>query len=166
MSHLTDTDANLEAALRSSRVLLDAPESVIRRAIDVFVPFASKPAQPPLLRRLAAVLSFDSRSAGAIPAGVRGATDGSIRQLLFCADGRDVDLRIAPAETGPGFSIGGQVLGPDTAGSALFHSGDLRIEVPWNEWSEFRIDAVPPGPARLTLRADDWELELPELQIP
>lgn len=150
-------DAALAAALARSRVLVDAPEALIQRTIDLF------PARRPAVRRLAAVLRFDSLTLAPQAAGVRSGGDGT-RQVLFSAEGRDVDLRIAP--DGSRWRITGQVLGPDAQGRTRLESESLRLEVDWNELSEFGFEPVPPGNIVLTLHGEGWEMVLPALKIP
>lgn len=168
MSHRPDPDAELETALLRSRTLMDAPEAVIQRALDLWqtrTPASTGAAEPAfggLRRRLAALLDFDS--AVAAPAALRSGGDG-MRQLLFTAEGRDVDLRVA-APDGTGCRISGQILGPDEAGVALLSCGSYQAETAWSELSEFSFDGVPAGTCRITLRSADWELELPDVEIP
>lgn len=164
-------DTKLAGLLRDSRVLEDAPEAVIQRAIDIAAAAVATPPVPAAataggaLRRLVAVLGFDSAGSSAVAAGLRSAGEGT-RQLLYSTDGRDVDLRVARAPDGHHWQLSGQVLGPDTAGSAQLHCGEQRRELPWSEWGEFQFDGVPAGEARLVLRGEGWELELPPLPLP
>lgn len=169
-----DDDARLEALLRESRRLHDAPEAVIQRAIDIAAAAVSMPRPAPAstpaaagraMRRLVAVLGFDSAGQPAMAAGMRSGGDG-LRQLLYSTDGRDVDLRVGRASDGHHWQLSGQVLGPDTLGTVRLHCGDLARELPWSEWGEFQFDDVPAGEVVLTLRSDDWELELPPLSLP
>lgn len=161
-------DAELESALRLSRTLTDAPESLIQRALGLWQartpPRQAEPGAPlaGLRRRLSALLDFDSATSAA--AGLRSGGDG-MRQLLFSAEGRDVDLRIA-AHGGTRCRISGQILGPDEAGVALLTCGDFQAETAWNELSEFSFEDVPPGRCRITLRSTEWELVLPDMDIP
>jgi hypothetical protein len=175
MTQRHDTDANLEAALHASRTLEDAPEHLIQSAIDVFVARAARPAALTadattapravgLRQRLSALLSFDSANLIPDAAGVR-STGGGTRQVLFSAEGRDIDLRIGPSAAA-GWQLSGQVLGPDDKGSVEMQCGDFHALVDWNDLSEFHFEGVPEGACRLTLRTNDWELELPDVQIP
>jgi hypothetical protein len=150
-------DAALAAALARSRVLEDAPETLIQRTIDLF------PARRPAVRRLAAVRRFDSLGLAPQAAGVRSGGDGT-RQVLFSAEGRDIDLRIAP--DGSRWRISGQVLGPDVQGHACLEAGSQKLEVDWNELSEFGFESVPAGTVTLTLSGAGWEVVLPALTIP
>jgi hypothetical protein len=175
MTPITDPnaedDATLESLLRQSRQLQDAPEAVIQRAIDIAAASAAAPQLPAqgaparALRRLVAVLGFDSAGPPAVAAGMRSAGAGT-RQLLYSTEGRDVDLRIARAPDGHHWQLSGQVLGPDAVGTARLQIGDRVHERPWSEWSEFQFDQVPPGEAVLTLCSDGWEMELPPLPLP
>lgn len=161
-----DADAALADALQRSRVLQEAPESVIQRAIDVFVArprAAAAPAPAGALRRLVAVLGFDSGTLAPQAAGLRSAGAAG-RQLLFSADGRDVDLRILPG-TG-GWQVSGQVLGPDAEGRVALTCEGYGADQAWSELAEFRFDGVPAGRCRIVLRGDDWEMALPEMLIP
>lgn len=164
-----DPDAALADALMRSRVLQDAPESVVQRAIDLFATrarpvAAAAPAPAGVLRRLVAVLGFDSAAVNPQAAGLR-STASAVRQMLFSADGRDVDLRIAPGSGG--WQVSGQVLGPDAAGFVEVSCGETFHAVQaWNDLAEFRIDGVPAGRCRIVLRSGDWEMALPELGIP
>lgn len=164
-------DATLEGLLQRSRVLEDAPEAVIQRAIDLAagslgaVPALPAAAAPGLLRRLVAVLGFDSAGQTVAVAGVRSA-GAATRQLLYSTEGRDVDLRVGPAPDGRHWQISGQVLGPDTVGRARLRCGEVAREVAWSEWSEFSFDDVPAGDCVLTLVTAEWELELPPLHLP
>jgi hypothetical protein len=157
-------DEPLARELRASRQLHDAPEAVIQRAIHVFAARAQAPAAPGLLRRLVATLTFDSAGLAPLAAGLRAET-APTRQLLFSADGRDVDLRIATTDDGRRYVVSGQVLGPDEAGVAVLSAAEGELTVAWNELSEFHFDAVGPGACQLTLRAGDWEILLPPLHL-
>lgn len=160
-------DADLETALVRSRVLEFAPEALIQRVIDGFAGSARRPGPAPasVLRRLVATLGFDSALATPQAQGVRSSAVAS-RQLVFTADGRDIDLRITPGPDGRSFTVAGQVFGPETEGRASLDSGGRRSEVAWNEWSEFQFDGVPAGSFTLALRTAEWELELADLQVP
>jgi hypothetical protein len=175
-AHLTDEA--LGWLLRQSREMEEAPEAVIQRAIDLWqhAPRRAVAAQPSLLKRLTAALSFDSQGAGGLAFGMRSATGyagGHIntppRQLLFSTEGRDIDVRISPVitSTGEGWKISGQILGPDDAGQAqLSGPAGFSADAKWNELSEFSFDSVPQGQYTLTLRSAEWEMELPTIEIP
>jgi hypothetical protein len=166
-------DDRLADALRASRVMHDAPEALIERAIGLWRPRAAvvvdtRTAVPPsLLQRLVATLRFDSAGAAPLAFGLRSAGGpGEVRQLLFSLEGRDIDLRIAPAGEPGRFRISGQVLGPDATGTVAFDCAGVQGETAWNELAEFGFDAVPAGDCRLVLRTDAWQAELPVITLP
>lgn len=164
------SDDELEDALRASRVLHDAPETLIQRAIEVFAPRASAaaaaravPPRPGALRRLVATLGFDIAASGVLAVGLRGG--GAMRQMLFSAGGRDIDLRVTRSADGRHWRVSGQVLGPDTDGHARLRLGDQVLDTAWNELAEFAFDELPAGQAMLTLQTADWEMDLPPLDL-
>jgi hypothetical protein len=179
------TDDELAAALRDSRALQDAPEHLIRRAIATFVPRHAAAPAPGLLRRLVATLSFDSAMTGGLALGVR-ASGGAVRQLLYTVEGRDIDLRIEPAEDRQ-FRCTGQVLGPDCSGRVRIEAlpdaapdaapgvagtaDTAATAAPARESAlsalgEFRLPPVTAGTYRLTLDLADGAIELPPLRVP
>jgi len=142
----------------------DAPQPLIAQALNIFQRRPRRePATPPtLLRRLVASLSFDSLSAA--PAfGVRsGQTD--TRQLIFNAEGIDLDLRIA--NLGDRWNVSGQVLGAKCAGGEVQLQSETAGEsVFLNDLCEFSLTAVTSGSYRLRLRLEDVEVEFPEIEL-
>jgi hypothetical protein len=150
----------------AQRALPDAPPALLQAAIGLW----SQPAVPALLhsalRLVKAVLSFDSWALSPQAAGMRGMT-GDSRHLLFSAEGRDVDLRIARSDGGR-WQVAGQVLGPDdsghisltpTDGGAVHHSAVL------DALGEFHLDGIGAGTWRLMLDLPDQRLELPPIVV-
>ncbi len=89
------------------------------------------------------------------------------RQLLYSAEGRDIDLRIVP---GPeSFVLTGQVLGPDEHGRIELqrHGGAAGspLQAELDALGEFRLAGVEPGRYRLMLHAGDTTIEVPELDV-
>lgn len=136
-----------------------------QRAAEGLWPAGAAAAAPGLLgqarQRLQALLSFDSWAPAPGRLAVR-SLPGATRHLVFSAQGRDVDLRISPAAES--FSLSGQVLGPDDAGE--IELAGLAAEGPafataLNDLGEFRLDHVPAGRYRLTLKlaGDDVVVE-------
>lgn len=171
MKPLSDlSDEGLSRELGQSRTLSDAPESVIQRALGVFQPRAQRAATPSLLQRVLASLAFDSAGVQLQAQGVRGSAL-TTRQMLFSTDGRDIDLRIAPAEGSLGrpggpWVIFGQLLSPDRAGVVELTCGQDVRQVELDEMLEFRFDRVPGGPVRLAFHLADRVIELPALEVP
>ncbi len=161
------TDADLAWTLSASRVMVDAPESTILRAVGLW---QERPAMAAaggdLLRRIRAALTFDSMSGEAMALGIRSASAGA-RQLLFSAEGRDIDLRIAGQPPGSlsKFSVSGQIFGPDVVGQAELRAPNYLATRAWNDLSEFRFDDVPPGACTLLLSSASWQIELPAFEL-
>lgn len=162
------TDAELERQLRGIRQHEDAPEHVIQRAFTVWRPRRDTALAPGLRARVMAVLGFDSAAGPALAMGVR--TSGSrTRQLLFSAEGQDIDLRIGPADEAPAgrWVLSGQVLGPEARGSVALSDGAQTVaETTLDEFGEFSLAPVAPGSYWLALALDGREIVLPVLQVP
>jgi hypothetical protein len=162
-------DAELLARLPAAAALPDAPADWQRRAVAAWrapVPLAE--AMQALRQRVLAVLSFDSWATAPLAAGLRsaGATPATTRQLVFSAEGRDIDLRIAPS--GPRFTVSGQVLGPDDRGAVALSPEQASAsvhETPLDEFGEFRLADVVAGRYRLSLLLGEHEIELPPFDV-
>ena len=145
----------------------DAPAEALAGVLRMFRAHAAAaaPAEPGLLRRLVAALTFDS--SGFQPAfGVRSGQPAPARQLLFSAGAFDVDLRLAPGAEG--WTVSGQVLGPCRGGEveAVGPEGSVAARATLNDLCEFTL--LPPvsgGAYTLRLRLDETEIEIPELTL-
>ncbi|MDP3824770.1 MAG: hypothetical protein Q8R33_25130 [Burkholderiales bacterium] len=163
----TPIDADLERALSASRVMVDAPEQTILRALSLW---QERPAPTvagrSILRRLAAALTFDSALTATTAQGIRAFNPGA-RQMLFSAEGRDIDLRIAaqPAGSAAKFSVSGQIFGPDVTGQAELRAPNYQAIRAWNDMSEFCFEDVPPGACVLMLSSAEWQIELPAFEV-
>lgn len=136
----------------------DPPLHVVNRALRLFRSQPA-PAQPGLLQRVLAVLQFDSLTAQ--PAfGVRSGQTG-LRQVLYQAAGRDLDLRIVTVAAG--WQVTGQVLGADEPGEVELRGANGTAHTQLNEVSEFELAPVPAGVYRLTLRQGELEIVIEEL---
>lgn len=114
------------------------------------------------LRRIVAVLTFDSRTAGAA-LGVRSLHKAS-RQLLYSAEDADVDLRIAVQNEE--CILAGQVIREGCLGGHVRVEGAAgSAETSLNELCEFTLPAVPVGSYSLIVRLQDVEIEIPELEL-
>jgi hypothetical protein len=193
---LPPDDAELARLLRHSlRTLPEVPRWASERALAVWrapVAGATAAAQPGLLQRLQAVLSFDSwqaqptlalRSAGQ----TRGAR--SPRQLLYAVGEHDIDIRIQAQPTPPGgdetqppcFQVSGQVLGPATGGSVTWlalgpdgqplaptPAGDAEQgarSVSFDDLGEFVLADLPTGRGLLRLRLGSATADLPTIEL-
>jgi hypothetical protein len=173
--------ARLEAliALMRQDTTEAAPDHVISQAQRIFQPAppvagSSSPqhgminAGAAALRRVIAVLQFDSlRTPQAY--GVRhGAIGPEVRQVLYNADTYDLDLRIAPHDGGS-WQISGQVLGPDDEDTIVatveLSSTTPPTSVPCNDFGEFVLPPVPAGRYRLTVRLPDRAITIDSLEV-
>ena len=152
--------------------LPDAPPALIRAAIGQWhaaQPSLLQAAAQAIVNRVAAVLTFDSWAAGSLALGVR-AVPSDTRHLLFNTQGRDIDVRIAPAAGH--FAVTGQILGPDESGMVeLAHaSGDddaaaSAHATALDAMGEFRLEGVRRGAYVLTLRLGEDEIVLPRIDV-
>lgn len=140
----------------------DAPLSVIARAVRLFRLIPTFAPALSGLRRVQAVLHFDS--IGLAPAfGVRSGKPGA-RQLLFHADKDEIDLRIEPA--GQAWTVSGQVLGESAAsGIAVLQGAEGTNQAAINELSEFILPPVQAGTYKLILNLTNVDVEIDEIRI-
>lgn len=164
--NLQNDDALSALAYRAHRALPDAPPALLHAALALWSTAQQPCALQQALRRVVAVLSFDSWGLSAQAAGMRGQADNS-RHLLFSAEGRDVDLRIAPAPGG-GWRLAGQVLGPDESGRiklAPADGGAARHSATLDDLGEFHLDGLTAGRWTLTLETAHEVVELPPIDV-
>jgi hypothetical protein len=164
------TDLQIEQDLRRSRTLQDAPELLIQRAIDLWQhkPLIKAAESGGALKRVLAALRFDSRATPALALGLRSAAASETQQLLFSADGHDIDLRITPVTTQDGeraWEVRGQVFGPSAEGTVELASGEVSAFQAWDELGEFCFDAVGSGQWRAVLRGAAVEIETPLFEL-
>lgn len=162
-------DELAHAARRAGQLLPAAPAAWRQAALALW------PRQHPLLqkagqalRQVQALLSFDSWATPAAALGMRSAGDEP-RQLLYSAQGRDIDLRIgASAEH---FVLSGQVLGPDERGMAELvtlgaaDAGHAARIATLDTLGAFRIEALLRGTYQLTLRLGGEQIVLPPIDV-
>jgi hypothetical protein len=138
----------------------DAPRDVIAGAIGLF--HAASQQEQSLLRRVLAVLSFDSLNVA--PAfGTRSGQTTS-RQMLYSAEDNDIDLHITAQDNS--WVVAGQVLGQDCNNGAVEIEGEgVSVCSTLNDSCEFILPAVPSGSYHLRLRFSDIEVEVPRLEL-
>lgn len=173
------TDDEWLALVQRTIALPDVPPHLLQRALALWerrlgAPAQGPAAEAPLPRRWLAVLSFDSWAAAPMTAGMR-ALPSEVRQLLFSAEGCDIDLRVAPQDTaegsGAGFSVSGQLMGPFTHGRIeIARAGDrpagpAAYAALVQPLGEFRVDGIAVGSYRITVCLGDTEIELPPLDV-
>lgn len=153
------TDDDLLALAARAAALPDAPRHRIAAAMAMW---QQRP--QPLLRRILALLTFDSAATPPLALGMRAATGpAGVRHLLFSAEGRDVDLRIH-AE-GAAWVLQGQILGPDESGTVELDSPGGGHRADLDDLGAFRFDALPAGDYALTLRTAQALVELPTITV-
>jgi hypothetical protein len=158
--------------VQRAAALPDAPTALVRAAIGQWQaaqPSSLHSAAQAVLRRVTALLSFDSWVPAPHAFGVR-AVPSDTRHLLFTAEGRDIDIRIAPAAGH--FALTGQILGPDESGVVeLTAARDDGTETPGahvatlDSLGEFRLDGIRRGTYVLTLRLSGDEIVLPSIDV-
>jgi hypothetical protein len=162
------TDEDLASLLPRAAAMPDAPRDWIRAAEDLSPRGETTPGgvARAATRLLAAALRFDSWAGAPLAFGMR-ALPSETRHLLFSAMGRDIDLRITPAEAH--FALAGQILGPDETGRVELTpqagQGEGRRTAAIDELGEFRLDDVHSGTYRLTLRMGSDEIVLPPIEV-
>lgn len=168
------SDDELAHQAQRALALPDAPPAWVQRAISLQAA-ATHPAGAVAdllatgLRAVVATLRFDSWTAAPGALAVRSGA-GTVRHLLFSAAGRDVDLRISPA--GDGFTLSGQVLGPDESGQvALVYAAAGTADMhrshsaPVDELGEFRLAGLSGGTCTLTFHLGSDQVKLPPIAL-
>jgi hypothetical protein len=163
------SDEELTALAGAASRLPDAPAKWVEAAVALWKvaprPAAMAPA-PTLWTRIAAALSFDSWATPPLALGVRSMAVDS-RHLLYSAQGRDIDVRIAPAADR--FAMAGQILGPDETGEVELAGAGAGAAGRWithlDPLGEFRLDGIDRGTYQLTLRLGGDEIVLPPIVI-
>jgi len=167
IAQLTDDEFS-HLVQRSVRELPDAPLAMQQLAIELWpasgAAAALKALAQGVVAHIAAVLSFDSWAMPAVAAGMRSVRSPT-RHLLFSAQGRDIDLRIAPAAEL--FSLAGQILGPDDAGQVELQpqGGAAPISTALDALGEFRIDGLQRGTYVVTLTLGADRILLPPVEV-
>jgi hypothetical protein len=140
----------------------EAPPELIASAVNLFRLRRSTAAEPSLVRRVLAALSFDSLQL----APAYGVRSGGLaaRQLLYSAGENDLDLRLTSKDEA--WVVSGQVLGGGcTGGEVLLQGSSGQAVATLNELCEFALPAVPSGSYTLRVRFNDVEVEVPELEL-
>lgn len=153
-------EAFVRRARRAVRQLQDAPGELQRRAVDLWPARSLPQAARAALRRVSAVLAFDSWAA--TPALAMRSGAGLARQLVFDAPQGSVELRVLPAARS--LALAGQWLGEETQGRVEL-SGAAAANSPLDETGGFRIEGLAAGEYRLTLQVGDTLVELPPLVL-
>jgi hypothetical protein len=135
----------------------DAPFDLLRSAINSYSPARQTP-----IRRIIAVLTFDSRNAGSA-FGLRSIRTAS-RQLLYSAQDTDVDLRVSVQNEE--CILSGQIIREGCKGGLVEISGVTgSAAATLNELCEFTLPPIPAGHYSLKVKMPDVEIEIPELDL-
>lgn len=165
------SDDEFAALARQGLAMPDAPAAWVNAATALWStrPVTLKETATAALRLLKGVLTFDSWAPGSAAMAVRSA-DSSTRHLLFSAQGRDIDLRVAP--DAQRFALAGQILGPDEAGIVELSADDTDDsalgtvrQIALDAMGEFRLDGIASGRYVLTLRLGDDVIVLPPIDV-
>jgi len=167
--------AELEAVRHMLRLfkeeqLAEPPPTLIRRALHLFRRFHARPA-PDRRPRLIARLLFDSRLVpGAV--GVRGMGHEQRQQMLFGAEGLDIDLQISREADQHTHCLLGQVLTtPDDLSQVrdclvrLTQADQVAATTTTDELGTFTLQALAPGHYELWLDLPQTEVWIPDLTI-
>ena len=139
---------------------IDPPAPVVARAVALFQ--ARNTVERPALRQiLRAALRFDSVRMPLAPA-LRSRVPLE-RQLMFTAEGFNLDLRIRPQ--GPLWAISGQVFGTVGGEQIELNGPTGSTQGHLNRLSEFRLPPIPAGSYNLTLRLERVDVEIAGLEI-
>jgi hypothetical protein len=162
------SDDEFDLRLRQAVALPEVPPALMHAAIGLWAAAPRTPLQA-ALRRISAMLRIDSWAVAPAALGLR-AGRSSTRQLLYSADGRDIDLRISPA--GEAYALAGQVLGPYESGTVeLSRHGSVALDaalprrVTLDELGEFRLEPVSGGVYEVRLLLGDDEIVLPPIEV-
>jgi hypothetical protein len=139
---------------------VDAPPEAIARAVGLFHS-RKAPDRASIRQLLRAILRFDSTRASLAPA-LRSRVPLE-RQLIFEAEGFNLDLRVRP--DGPMWLIFGQVFGAAGRGLVQLNGPTGTTQADLNDLSEFRLPLVPAGSYNLTLRLESVDVEIAGLEI-
>jgi hypothetical protein len=154
--------------VREALAIGEAPPQALHHALELWRTHGPRRREEGALRRWVAVLSADSWAMPQQALGLR-AAPSDVRHMLFTADDRDVDIRIAPQAEG--FALSGQHLGPDAGGHVELSwvAGGTPATSPLDsaldDMGEFRFDGVAPGTYLLTVRIGGDEIVLPPFDV-
>jgi hypothetical protein len=155
----------------SAKTTLAAPPPETRDLLRRRFAEYAKAKQPTgVLRRLAAMLVFDSNLQPAA-AGLRSAgTQASQRQLIYAAEIADIALNIQSRQYNQHFDLAGQILPKSALVPAGFSVELLRDAQPIgtataDDLGEFAFEDLPPGMYELGLRNEQFDLIIAPIEL-
>lgn len=144
----------------------DYPEWIIKRVLAQFVPQTQTAVAT--LRQFFAQLVFDSfapQQLAQTRSGGMGAGHATARQMLFQADGYDIDLRLEQNENGATDELLGQILPPQQSGTELagitvhlLKDGVGIQQTVTNTRGLFKFSQIPAGEYELKLQTSAGEI--------
>ena len=140
-----------------------APADTLKAAFDLFDQVRKPTLVDTIRKKVTAILAFDSFRQPA-PAGIRN-PKGLRKQLLFKAEGYDIDLRFSPAPGSPLRGLTGQVLQKARAAGAphavvcLAEEGQQILLTATDAFGMFGFRALHPE------RRYDLDIALPDVEV-
>lgn len=150
------------ALMRSDRYG-EAPAKVVNTTIGLFERLRKNLLPEQIKRRVQAWLAFDSLQQPAL-AGIRNAK-GAGKQLLYKAEGYDIDLRFSPVDPGEFENVMGQILQQSSAAGmadtvvSLSFEGQEVLMTTTDAFGIFIFRNLPPQ------KKYDLKITLPEVEI-
>lgn len=147
----------------SDALMLESPPPALRASL--IERFATTRRQPGLLRRISALLSFDSAQQPAL-SGARGVSDGQRRQLVFSTDQADIAVNILTRAADQQLELSGQIFRKDDSLDdalqiRLLLDATVLATTTADQLGEFAFPAMPPASYMMTVSDPTTELVIP-----
>jgi hypothetical protein len=157
---MNNSDDNIKKiiSLMQTDNSVDAPQDAIKWSKNIFRTRAVEPKRS-IVQKVLAVLQMDI-SPNKAAFGERSASASQERQMLFEAGDTSIDLRISKSEKG--FNVKGQILG-EVFENAAVKFGNFETET--NDLGEFNFNEIQSGKFDLTLRTDEKEILIEEIEL-
>jgi hypothetical protein len=140
----------------------DAPADVLQYAKNLYRTRAVS-SKASIVERIMAVMQVDlapNRAAF----GERSAAGAQARQMLFDAGENAVDLRVTAVNNG--FDLRGQILGEGFEGGEIeIANSESSVKEKIDKTSGFKVSGLPAGKYGLTIRGENAEIVLEELEL-
>jgi len=141
---------------------VDAPVDATEYAKNLFRTRAVE-SRSTFVRRVLAVMQVDLAPDRAA-FGERSAAGAQARQMLFDAGENAVDLRITAVNNG--FDIRGQILGEGfDKGDIEIANNEISVKVKIDKASGFKVSGLPAGKYGLTIKGENAEIVLEQLEL-
>lgn len=141
----------------------DAPAEALLWSKNLFRTRQAAEPKKSLVQKVLAVLQMDLAPNKAV-FGERSASASQVRQMLFAAGDNQIDLRVAKANKG--FKVSGQIMGAGFANAEIkLFAGEKSSTKISNELSEFKFENVSKGVYSLSLRSENTEIVIENIEI-